>query len=75
MAIKFAQDIVREIRERGSIEVPEGYVTGEDFENWLYGEEQIFMDAFENVNESEKNTIMPTHTKLNRFYENYGDAA
>ena len=33
--VKFAEDIIKEIEERGSIEVPEGYVTGEAFEEWL----------------------------------------
>ena len=35
MAVKLADDIVAEIRERGNITVPEGYCTGEDFERYL----------------------------------------
>lgn len=35
MAIKFARDIVKQIRERGPIKVPDGCVTGEAFEKWL----------------------------------------
>ena len=34
--IKFAEDITKQIEERGLITVPEGYVTGEAFEEWLY---------------------------------------
>lgn len=34
--IKFAVEIVEDIKKRGNIEVPEGYVTGESFEKWLY---------------------------------------
>lgn len=38
MAIKFAEDIIKEIQKRGSVIIPEEYVTGEDFEEWLYKE-------------------------------------
>ena len=36
MNIKLAEDIVKEMEERGTITVPQGCVTGEDFEEWLY---------------------------------------
>lgn len=35
MDIKFAEDIVREIKKRGEVSVPEGYVTGEEHEKWM----------------------------------------
>ena len=35
MDIKLAEDIVKEMEERGTITVPQGCVTGEDFEEWL----------------------------------------
>lgn len=35
MAIKYANEIVKEIEERGEIQVPDGCVTGEEFEKWL----------------------------------------
>lgn len=35
MDIKLAEDIVKEMEERGVITVPQGCVTGEDFEEWL----------------------------------------
>lgn len=35
MAIKYAEEIVRDIEGRGSIVVPENCVTGETFEEWL----------------------------------------
>lgn len=35
MSIKYADDIIKEIEERGQIQVPEGCVTGEEFEKWL----------------------------------------
>ena len=38
MDIKFAEDIVKEMEERGDITVPQDCVTGEDFEEWLYEE-------------------------------------
>lgn len=34
--IKFAEDIVKEINERGTISVPENCMTGEEYEKWLY---------------------------------------
>lgn len=35
MSIKFADEIAKEIKERGQIQVPDGCVTGEEFEKWL----------------------------------------
>jgi len=35
MNIKLAEDIVKEMDERGAITVPQGCVMGEDFEEWL----------------------------------------
>lgn len=33
--IKYANQIIKEIKERGHIQVSNGYVTGEEFEKWL----------------------------------------
>lgn len=33
--IKYENEIVMEIKERGQIQVPNGCVTGEKFEKWL----------------------------------------
>ena len=35
MAIKYANEIAKEIKERGEIQVPECCVIGEEFEKWL----------------------------------------
>ena len=35
MNIKFANEIVEDMNSRGRISVPEGYVTGEEFEKWM----------------------------------------
>lgn len=35
IAIKYAKEIVKEIRERGSIMIPDGCDTGDAFEEWL----------------------------------------
>ena len=43
IAIKFADEIVKKIRERGGITIPPGCVTGEDFEEWIRREE-IFVN-------------------------------
>lgn len=74
MAIKFADEIVKEIRERGSVEVPEGYFTGEAFEEWLYKEE-IFIRLSDNMDMNRKDMIMPSYAGMNFFSENYGEAA
>lgn len=41
MSIKFADEIVKEIKERGQIQTPEGCVTGEEYEKWLYNDEPV----------------------------------
>ena len=74
MAIKFAEDIVKEIRERGSIEVPEGYVTGEAFEEWLY-KETVFIELADDTIAIGTDTIMPVSVGFDFFSENYGEAA
>lgn len=35
MAIKYVTEIAKELEERGEIQIPEGYITGEAFEKWL----------------------------------------
>ena len=45
MAIKFATDIINEIKARGSINVPQGYITGEAFEKWLYQDDIFIVDT------------------------------
>ena len=35
MSIKYADEVIEEIEERGPIQVPNGYVTGEEFDRWL----------------------------------------
>ena len=35
MSIKFADEIAKEIKERGQIQVPDSCITGEEFEKWL----------------------------------------
>lgn len=75
MAIKFADEIVKEIRERGSIEGPKGYFTGEVFEEWLYkGKEKDFFELSDSTEIRIKTTISVS-TRLNLFTENYGEAA
>ena len=44
MGIKFAKDVVKQIRERGAIEIPDGCVTGEAFERWLCEEKNKMYD-------------------------------
>ena len=35
MSIKFADEIIKEIEKRGSVKIPNGNLTGEEFEKWL----------------------------------------
>lgn len=37
--IKYADEIVKEIEQRGVIKIPNGNVSGEEFEKWLYEED------------------------------------
>ncbi len=74
MAIKFAEDIIKEIQARGSIQVPEGYITGEAFEEWLRSE-QIFIKLPDNIDVKKENKIKINFVVSNFFPENYGEAA
>ncbi len=51
MRVKYAKDIIKEIQARGSIQVLEGYITGEAFEEWLEGKERFEMSISEQVKE------------------------
>lgn len=51
MRVKYAKDIIKEIQARGSIQVPEGYITGEAFEEWVEGKERFGMSISEQVKE------------------------
>lgn len=48
MAIKYANEIAKEIEERGEIQIPDGYVTGEEYEKWLYNESVKGNTSFSN---------------------------
>lgn len=41
IAIKYAREIVKEIRERGGTVIPAGCTTGDAFEEWLRKEKGI----------------------------------
>lgn len=41
IAIKYAREIVKEIRERGSTVVPAECITGDTFEEWLRKEKRV----------------------------------
>ena len=40
--MKYADEIIKEIEERGPAVVPDGYMAGEDFDEWLYGTEDDY---------------------------------
>lgn len=51
MKIKYAKDIAKEIRERGSVQVPEGCITGDAFEEWLRDRSNFKMGIIEQAKE------------------------
>lgn len=69
MAIKYADTIINEIKERGTIITSETSVNGEEFEKWLYGEEMA-EDYF-----AVKERMISPITTENEYAEFYGDAA
>lgn len=69
MAIKYADKIINEIKERGPIITSETSVNGEEFEKWLYGEE-----IAEYCFVAKERMISPITTE-NEYAEFYGDAA
>mgnify|MGYP004469445897 CR=1 FL=1 len=69
MAIKYADTIINEIKERGPIITSETSVNGEEFEKWLYGE-----DIAEYCFVTKERMICPITTE-NEYAEFYGDAA
>ena len=46
MAIKYADTIINEIKERGTIITSETSVNGEEFEKWLYEEKTAEDDVY-----------------------------
>lgn len=48
MSIKFADEIAKEIKERGQIQDPDGCVTGESYEEWLYDKAVNICEIFSN---------------------------
>lgn len=70
MKIKFATEIMKEIEARGNVRIPEGYVTGEAFEKWMYEleeQEESLSDAC--------NIKVESEFAYNQFSEELGEAA
>ncbi len=75
MAIKFANEIIEEIEARGEIIIPEGCVTGEEYEAWLY-EEPLLILGQDGCFECEENTLFGDDICIDNAYsESYGEAA
>lgn len=70
MSIKFAEEIIKEIEKRGSVKVPNGNVTGEEFEKWLMVDYYL-----SNIMEQTIEKYITSRTEINEFIENYGEAA
>lgn len=51
--IKMAKDIIKDIENKGQISVPEGCVTGEAFEKWLYEDNDKIIKALAACSEFE----------------------
>ena len=69
MAIKYADTIINEIKERCPIITSDTSVNGEEFEKWLYWEETA-EDCF-----VVKERMISPITTENEYVEFYGDAA
>ena len=70
MNIKFSNEIIKEIQRRGNIEAPEGYVTGESYEEWLLTEERsVNMGRYLIVDGKENNTKIISYSMINLFRE------
>lgn len=72
MNIKFAEEIVKEMEERGKIKVPKGYVTGEAFEEWLYGG---IDEQYCEIKEFKYEQTVFFENNTNSYKDNYGEAA
>lgn len=70
MKIRFASDIVKDMEDRGSIVVPEGCVTGEAFESWLYEEPMKNGKSY-----IEASMISNSSFYFNTYHEELGEAA
>lgn len=70
MSIKFAKEIVNEIKKRGAIKIPEGNVSGEEFEKWLMFD--YYMDS---MCETTTEKVIVASNQINEFTDNYGEAA
>lgn len=76
MSIKFANAIVKEIENRGSIHIPKNYVAGEAYEAWLYQDDMvIYQDEYEISEDRSHICITVSNDLMNNFLEDYGDAA
>lgn len=69
MSIKFADEIIKENEKRGSVKIPNGNVTGEEFEKWL------MVDCYLSVKEQTVEKYITSRTEINEFIDDYGDAA
>lgn len=56
MSIKFADDIIKEIINRGEISVKNNCVTGEEFEKWLRREKEVNGNTYL-INEKKETTV------------------
>ena len=70
MAIRYASEIIKEIVQRGPIEIPKGCVTGEEFEQWLMED-----DHLENREPQMEDNFFTVNTEINVYIDNYGEAA
>ena len=69
MAIKYASEIIKEIELRGSISISTTSANGEEFEKWLYEED--------NMNDfwCKKEKMINLDANEKEYGEFYGDAA
>lgn len=69
MAIRYADDIIKEIESRGQIITSVTCATGEDFEKWLYEEDDTVAIV------ECKSPVISTAAQDQEYREFYGEAA
>ncbi len=69
--MRYAEDIIREINERGPINIPDNCYASDGFDRWMYGND----DCNDNLIWNENNYSYTENDEYEVFNTNYGDAA
>jgi hypothetical protein len=70
--MRYANEIANEIEKRGPVTIPEGCMTGEEFDMWLYGNED---DYAVGKNVWHQYEIIEVNDDLFQYAIEFGEAA